>query len=301
MIATGLNWTVEKQPIFDKRGKELSVLGTFRSDTDEYLGTVGSNYQIVQNDELFRMPEQLVKSGLDIKFAGAGEFDGGESVYVKYKLPYTIDVAKIGDIVDTFLMIKTKHDGRGSVITKLYLERLVCTNGLTTKEGQMVSYVRHSASAQEKLEEIKKVILRSGQDVEVFGNLANTLAKVNLTMDDTRTMLEKVYYVDDTHNLYTNTQRQDKARAVLAIFEANDNDEFKKQRGTAWAFFNAFTNYTDHRTNYRISGNETSEQARVRNTVFGVGEVFKWTVLNIVCQIVSENHNVKIPEQFLGV
>ena len=297
-LDSGLAWKVEKKPLFDERGNKLPVFGTFRSDTNRYLGTVTDSYNEFQNLDLLRMPELLQKAGTKVEFVRAGEMNGGERVFAEYKLPFAVDVRKVGDIVQASIVSSTRHDGRGSVINNVLLNRLVCTNGMTMKTGYALQYARHNASLDSAVETMKHALIKADEDVTAFGELANGLASVNLSTIDIRAIVEKLFHESDTNNIYVNAHKQERARNILAIFEANDNDTFKKQRGTAWNLFNAVTNYADHRINYRSSNGETIEQARARGSIFGAGHALKWHALSVIANVASKSHALVIPEQF---
>jgi len=299
IIKSGLNWEVNKEDILDTRGNALPVQGTFRSDNNNFLGIVSENYAVIQNEELFRLPELLVKAGTDVQLDRAGEVDGGKLVHCRYALPkYRIDVMNVGDIMNTFLIASTKHDGKGSITFKAGVERLVCTNGMTSMANHHLSSIRHTKGAFAKLPEMRKLVAMVGRELEDFAELADIFANVKLSMKDIREVLEDFFHTSEKSNLENSTRKQNQARAVLAIFESNDGDTFKKQRGTAWNLYNAFTNYADHNMNYRPSRNESEEQARTRGAMFGAGEVFKFYALQAVANMVRKNHSLVIPETF---
>lgn len=293
-----LAWQVEKKPLFDEKGRKLPVFGTFRSDTNAYLGTVTESYQEVQNIELLKMPEILQASGVEVSFKRAGEMNGGERVFVEYNLPFKVDVRKIGDIVQGSIVSSTRHDGKGAVINHVNLNRLVCTNGMTMPTAYAIQYARHNSGVGFAIEEMKNTLIKAADDVKSFGTLANSLAATILSTEEIRAIVEKVFHKSDTDNIYVNTHKQEKARTILSIFSANDNDVFKKQRGTAWNLLNAFTNYADHRANYRGSNGENEEQARARGSLFGAGHAMKWHALAVIANVAGKTHALDIPEQF---
>jgi len=297
-LDNGLAWKVEKKPLFDERGNKLPVFGMFRSDSNRYFGTVSEQYNEVQNIDLLRMPELLEKTGTKVEFVRAGEMNGGERIFAEYRLPFSVDVRKVGDLVQASIVSSTRHDGKGAVINNVLLNRLVCTNGMTMKTGYALQYARHNAGVEAQIQEMKTTLIRAADDVKAFGELANGLASIYLSTEDIRAIVERMFYESDTNNIYVNAQKQEKARSILSIFEANDNDAFKKQRGTAWNLLNAVTNYTDHRTNYRSSNGETAEQAKARGSLFGAGHALKWHALTVIVNVASKNHALEIPEQF---
>ena len=299
MIASGLNWRVEKRPIYDGAGKKLRVEGTFRSDNDHFLGAVTPGYRIVDNEELFRYPEELVKAGENVEFAGAGALLGGEGVYVKYKLPHVIDVKKVGDIMETELVISTKHNGKGSVIAAVNSKLLICTNGMMTSDRSFVNYVRHSASASARLTDAREAVGYIGVQVKQFGQLCNCLADVKLNTEDISEIVNRFYYKDEKSNIQTSAQKQNQARAILLTYEDNDGNTFKSQRGTAWNMLNAFTNFADHQRTYRIGREENEVEASDRGKLFGAGQAMKFQALQIIATVIHKNHSINLPESYL--
>ena len=299
MIASGLNWKVEKRPIFDASGKQLRLEGTFRSDNDYFLGAVTPGYRVVDNEELFRYPEELVASGEKVQFAGAGTLYGGEGVYVKYKLPHVIDVKKVGDIVETELVISTKHNGKGSVINAVNSKRLVCTNGMMTSDRRFSHYVRHSASVNDRLADARQAVGFIGQQVKQFGELANALVDVKLNMTDINQIVTRFYYKDEKSNIQTSAQKQNQARAILLKYEVNDGDVFKTHRGTAWNMLNAFTNFADHSQSYRTGRGENEREAAERGKLFGAGQALKFRALQVIATVIHKNHSVNLPKEYI--
>jgi hypothetical protein len=91
--ASGLGWSVAKEPIAVDRGDEPSddlwlprceeipgFFATVRQDTRDVLGIVGERYRIVQNREAFNFIDQLL--GSSINFETTGSLHGGRRVWV---------------------------------------------------------------------------------------------------------------------------------------------------------------------------------------------------------------------------
>ncbi len=302
MIQSGLNWKVDKRPLFDEKGTKLPLLGTFRSDNDRFLGPVGENYRVIQNEEVFQLPDALISSGMEVQYARGGTLKGGAGIYAEFNLPkFEVDVLKVGDTVRLSLLVRTMHNGTGSLHYRLQAMRLVCTNGMVAGRTQQLAFVRHTASADERIRDVKQMIAHSATEAQTFSKVVNALARVQLNTEQIGEAVQAIYYKDDTHNLLTSAVRQNQARDVLGIFEANDNDTFKKQRGTAWNLLNAFTNYADHRMSYRQSeDDENEESAAIRGKLFGVGEALKTRALVSIARVVAKHHSVDIPEAYLA-
>ena len=93
----GLDYTVEKRPLFtldtlnhsgltDLIIPELKVpnfFATVRSDTDQFLGIVGNEYEIVQNKDAFSFFDAIVGGGDGILYETAGALGNGERIAVE--------------------------------------------------------------------------------------------------------------------------------------------------------------------------------------------------------------------------
>ena len=105
----GLNYIVEKRPLFtydteNHIGKtadniiisEIAVpnfFATVRADTDQVLGVVGNDYEVMQNRDAFSFFDAIVDGGEGILYETAGALGNGERVFITAKLP---DYIKVG-------------------------------------------------------------------------------------------------------------------------------------------------------------------------------------------------------------
>ena len=101
LIFAGLDYTVEKRRLFifdnenhaaDKEeGEEknaeieiLNYLATMRTDTEQVLGVVGKDYEVVQNIEAFSFFDAIVE-GEGIQYETAGALGKGERIFITAK------------------------------------------------------------------------------------------------------------------------------------------------------------------------------------------------------------------------
>lgn len=143
----GLNYTVEKRPLYtldninfdllnalaDEIEPEVNVpnyYATIRTDTEEVLGVVGKDYQIVQNTEAFSFFDSIVGNDKGIKYETAGALGNGERIFITAKLPEYIRIGK-DDLIEQFLFLTTSHDGFGSITASFTPIRICCQNSAT--------------------------------------------------------------------------------------------------------------------------------------------------------------------------
>ena len=138
--AAGLDWEVDKFPLFAQFGKDrqfmkkvdryaLMPVDRIESPDCPVLGVVGQDYGIVQNRDAFTFFDPIISEKL-ATYETAGALGEGERVWVLAKLPGDIVVHK-DDKVIKYLLLVNSHTGMASVQIKLTPVRVVCNNTLT--------------------------------------------------------------------------------------------------------------------------------------------------------------------------
>src|ERR1700744_5752634 len=141
----GLDYRVEKRPLFtydtenhtgdpetDILIPEIKVpnyFATSRTDTEQVLGVVGKDYEIVQNVNAFEFFDAIVGGGDGILYETAGALGNGERIFITAKLPDYIKVGR-NDLIAQYLFLTTSHDGYGSITAAFTPVRVVCENTL---------------------------------------------------------------------------------------------------------------------------------------------------------------------------
>jgi hypothetical protein len=100
-----------------------------QADTDEVLGVVGNDYEVVQNVNAFDFFDAIVGGKDGILYETAGALGKGERIFITAKLP---DYIRIGrdDLIKQYLFLTTSHDGYGSITAAFTPIRIVCQNTL---------------------------------------------------------------------------------------------------------------------------------------------------------------------------
>ena len=160
----GLDYIVEKRPLFtydtenhlgegsdDIMIPEIEVpnfFATVRADTEQVLGVVGNDYEVVQNRDAFSFFDAIVGGGDGILYETAGALGNGERVFITAKLPDYIRVG-VKDWIEQYLFLTTTHDGLGSITAAFTPIRIVCNNTLNAAMNNHSGAIkiRHTASA----------------------------------------------------------------------------------------------------------------------------------------------------------
>src|SRR6187549_740059 len=167
----GLNYTVEKRKLFtlssENVNPEIEVpdfYATLRTDTNDVLGVVGKDYEVMQNEDAFSFFDAIVGGDDGIQYETAGALGKGERIFITAKLP---DYIKVGsdDLIEKYLFLTTSHDGFGSIMAAFTPVRIVCNNTLNAalRNHSNSIKIRHTANAKDRLEEAHKVMGISNQ------------------------------------------------------------------------------------------------------------------------------------------
>lgn len=245
----GLDWEVEKKPIFNENGIQIpKYFRTSRSSDNSTLGIVSGRYSIVQNREAFSFTDELVAG--DARYETAGSLNDGRRVWLLAKLPekYILD-----DKFDTYICFTNTHDGTGSVKVCMTPIRVVCNNtlNLALSQTRRKWSTRHIGNLDAKLEEARNVLQMANAYMEELNEQAQVLSEVKLTEGDVEVMFDSIFPVDynkDTARKISNVEYL--KNAFFQCLKAPDISQFS---GTAWGAINAMTDFVDHTKPIRVT------------------------------------------------
>jgi phage/plasmid-like protein (TIGR03299 family) len=198
IIHAGLNYTVEKRPLFtydtgnNTGNPETDILipeievpdfyATIRNDTEQVLGVVGKDYEVVQNVNAFEFFDSIVGGKDGILYETAGALGKGERIFITAKLPDYIRVGK-DDLIEQYLFLTTSHDGYGSITAAFTPVRIVCANTLNAamRNHSNGIKIRHTASANERLKQAHQLLGITNQLADELGEVFNHWAKIRIT------------------------------------------------------------------------------------------------------------------------
>jgi phage/plasmid-like protein (TIGR03299 family) len=238
---TGLNWTVNKLPLYGPNGQKTNSYGIFRNDSNAHLGTVGTRYVPYQN---YEMAETIIDACLEfgIEASKGGMFDAGGKVYMQASLP---DVIIGRSPLKRYITCLNSHDGTASIGFGSTSTNIVCMNTfhMAYKDGAMTKY-RHTESAAERIRHAVKAIKHTMDGDHRLMNDLSRMADIKLTEDAARTMLngifKKGFGLDPKDEVSTKRKNQ------LVSLNNSIERELHDQGVTLWGFFNGITRYTNH-------------------------------------------------------
>jgi phage/plasmid-like protein (TIGR03299 family) len=283
----GLNYKVEKRKLFtyknpdsdkvDNNENEINskikvpdFYATVRTDTNQVLGVVGKDYELVQNEDAFSFFDSIV-GGDGILYETAGALGNGERIFITAKLP---DYIKVGndDLIEKYLFLTTSHDGYGSISAAFTPIRIVCNNTLTAALNNCANSIkiRHTHNVKERLEQAHKLMGISNQLSEHLGTIFNRWAKIQITDVKVKRLIQLAMVPNK--EVFNNIQRgkEDELSTCFKnicdrVYEyamTSPSQLTETTRGTLFGAYNAITGYFQNVRSYR------DEEAKLKSLLF---------------------------------
>ncbi|RYU90961.1 DUF945 domain-containing protein [Mucilaginibacter terrigena] len=294
----GLDYIVEKRPLFtydtanylgsaETISPEIKVpnfFATVRADTEQVLGVVGNDYEVVQNRDAFSFFDTIVGGGDGILYETAGALGNGERLFITAKLPEYIRVG-VKDWIEQYLFLTTSHDGLGSITAAFTPIRIVCNNTLNAAMNNHSGAIkiRHTASATERLKQAHTLMGISKSLSGEMEGLFNQWAKVRITdaqvkkliqiaMAPNKEVLENLaegkFDLLSTH--YSNI--------VDNVYEYALGSQTQQMETTAGTVFGAYNSVTGYFQNVRSF---KSDEAKFKSIMDGTAKQRAQTAFNL--------------------
>lgn len=283
--AAGLDWKVEQRPIFVGNDEEMvdeptkgffskvpDRVANVRSDTGQYLGTVGHGYRPIQNSEQLEFIQALTGEGAAVVDV-AGALSDGKRVFWALRVPGDLMIGG-EDQIDKYLITANGHDGTLAFKAFWSPIRVVCANtlnaSLTNKGTQGVS-IRHTSGVKRHVDEARRVLKLADTYYESIADKFETLMASRVTDSKFGEYLERV--IPDNEDAKKNTRTVNIRRKVRHNY--NQAPGAGRVRGTAWGAYNAVTYYVTHqRTDVDTADRKTSEN-RFKSVLLGSGRTIQ--------------------------
>lgn len=281
---SGLNWHVTKSeepvrvPVLTGEGVTNVTFAekfiTYRSNPNDdqmtALGVVGTDYRVIQNADAFSFLDNLVDDS-GAEYVSAGSLKGGRTVYVYLKMPKTMTFAGNTDAIDTYLMVKSSHDGSKSFTATVQSLRQICTNGLTGLVENASFALRHTTYAAGRIAQARDVLQLVHQYEDAFELEVQKLLSEDFNRQDFVRFIEKL--VPD--KISAKTEKPSKSvettrDELMSLWSAPTQAIVA---GTKWAAYNAVAEWADWVKPVR--GNRLEEIERAERNVSGLSDSIK--------------------------
>lgn len=249
-------WDVRKVPLTASEITEHGVstmdvpgFATVRTNPfthrPEALGVVGSGYHPLQNEEHAEFLNLLADESGAI-FDTAGSLRGGRQVFVTMKLPDSLTIGGT-DRIDVNIAALNSHDGSSAFRLLITPVRVVCANTQAAALRRNVASwsIRHTRNAKSAVAAARSALGLTFAYVEEFQTEAERLINQEMTDAAFFELVRAAFPVTpDDAPPRARTASRERWASLSALF--HDADTQAAIRGTAWAGYQAITEYVDH-------------------------------------------------------
>jgi phage/plasmid-like protein (TIGR03299 family) len=265
-------WNVRKTPLhtvdLDADGVSmLEVPGHFATvrtnpftGATEPLGVVGEGYRPIQNEEHCEVLNRLVDDSGAI-FDTAGSLRGGRQVFVSLRLPETMRIAGT-DEIDVNIVALNSHDGTSAFRLLVTPVRVVCAN---TQAAALANHsasisIRHTASATARVAAARDALGLTFAYVQAFQAEAEAMIQQAMTDAQFHTMTAQLFPAPDRDaGPRAQNAHRERERTLTALWA--DAHTQAGIRYTAWAGYQAVTEYIDHHSPVRTRHDKATARA----------------------------------------
>jgi len=270
MKVSGLDWTVEKRPMYLADGAQVPKKHALvRTSDNKVLDLVGNNWTPVQNSTAFDFFQEFCDAG-DMTMHTAGSLLEGRRIWALAKV--ASDFTVFGDDkVEGYLLFSNPHMFGQCVDVRFTPIRVVCNNTLTmslNSKAQNFAKVNHRGEFDP--EAVKEILGIARNTMGEYKEVAEFLGSKQVSDAKFKEFLGKVF----GESVKDGKLRRN-AQLAYDVFETQPGAEFA--RGSWWQALNAVTYITDHQIG-------RTNDARLNNVWFGAGRKQK---INAVKEAVS--------------
>jgi phage/plasmid-like protein (TIGR03299 family) len=273
---SGLGWEVEKSEginaVTDSLLYTNEYRGIVRKDTQEVLGIVSPQYQVVQNDEVFRLAEYFSNVAT---VESAGSIQGGRKCYLL--LNQDSFEASLDDTVERYMALFWGHDGKSSIVLKPTSIRVVCKNTMDmalAEDTKNKMTIKHHGDMATKMQEARDILAEYKNTSMLFRNQVDTLVTRPISHDALRRFFFDVYQDMEgqipTRPVTPEEERaHTKAVATISKWDSTFEQESGLMPASWWLAVNAVTKDLQHRPAAR--GRKATVSSKAYSNLNGKG------------------------------
>ncbi len=263
------NWNVrlEDMPIpshltSDKQYQYVVRTNPTTNTQTDVLGVVGERYHVLQNEDLFSFGDNILDGGG--RWETAGSLKGGRVVFGSLALERKtiLDPNGVADVVKTYLLINTSHDGSIAIQASITPVRVVCANTLNValnrtrkKDGVKQSFkIRHTQTANGKVQIARQTLGLANAYMDEFDKMAQAMIAKEISAQDFNNIILAAYPKPEKDNKGSFKKWENKVDVINDIYTGEFNGMIA---GNAWGAFNALTERLDWYRSARGANNES--------------------------------------------
>ena len=267
-LANLSNWNVRLEDVetpthltSDKNYQYVLRTNPTNSEQTDILGVVGERYHVLQNEDLFSFGDLLLDGGG--RWETAGSLKGGRVVFgtVALERETVLDPNGVADVVKTYLLVNTSHDGSIAIQASVTPVRVVCANTLAValnstkkKDGVKQSFkMRHTQTANGKVQQAREALGFANAYMNSFDIMAKQMIETEVSAQKFNEIILAAYPKPKDEAKAALTRWTNKVDLINDVYTGEFNGMIA---GSAWGAFNALTERLDWYRSARGTNNE---------------------------------------------
>lgn len=265
----GLDWDVYTSPVsvLNANGytESESHRAIWREDPDSgaplILGTCGSRWHELQNREIFNICDELVRDPHGPHYETVGALGDGRKVFMALAFDrLVVDPYGANDTFRRHLLATSSHDGSGAFKLSVVVLREACTNAMdhTIKGADVTWSGRHTATLADRARDAGAALGLAFDYFDAFAAEVETLVQTPMTVDALLANVVDAMWTPpaDDASARAKTISETRREDIVSIFKGATTDNIA---GTAWAGFNAVTEYLDWGVTPKAKGRDVED------------------------------------------
>lgn len=290
----GLDWDVAQLPVRAYNPDADEYYGTdkianVRMDTNRVLGVVTSSYRVFQNRECFDFFDSIVGDRLAM-YETAGAIHDGKVVWMLARVPKEYRVGD--DLIQPYILLANSHDGSKALRMIPTTVRVVCQNTLNLALNRADSTsgvtIYHWPNLERQVHDARRALGIVSARFDSFDEELHRMIARPFDSTDLDTYVEALFPEPSEDK---RTDRKMKSlEAVRDEVKANFDNERQTLRGikhTAWAAYNAVSEYADHSRILRGRTNAEVASNRLNSAWFGTGNSLKQRAYGLALEMAT--------------
>ena len=276
LVTAGLDWTVEKQPLFAAMGDTTVAIPSHhaltRSSDGKVLSVVGSSYEPVQNREAMDFFRSFVEAG-HMTLETAGSLGGGKRIWALASLREGFELDG-GDVVQGYLLLTNPHTPNAALVAQFTPIRVVCANTMAMAlAGESAGIYRHAHFTAFDPERAKAALGIARHQLVGFKDTSVFLSSKRATEEMVRQYFVEVFEpIRSVNDDMVSLRRLPRVQRAMDALTIQPGADLRAAEGTWWGAVNAITWLADHQLG-------RSADTRLTSAWYGEARQFKLRAL----------------------
>lgn len=263
------DFEVEKRPLIIEHGEGWQTtvpdkVAIVRTDSSQYLGTVGHGYMPIQPAVLYEMAEELLNGTAEIgsRITGVLNLRDGRIIGIRF----TIDQREyvLGDPIDLNFIMLTSFDSSFTLSGYTTIRRHV--NNAVCNVSDRVYGLRHTRFVANRIQVVKNMLRYYHQELRAFDDKMQKLATHSMNNK------EAVEWFRSLFPAPKSSRAEKMFESNVGLFVAClDTPHAKMQgvRGTRYGAFQALIEWVNYSRSVRVHNDRDENEVRFESIHFG--------------------------------